>query len=215
MKKLLSVILVCALCATFSIGTFALDLEGTIGDITDTLTGLPDTITGYIDENPIPEDASGIVTSILDQAKELLGSSDIGGVVETLPDVDSIIEILKSTVDTGSISDVVDESVASLEDLGLISGDFDISSLDTDLVPQFMDGIFAGLEALGVDTTGLEQYLTDSELINFFASLYTGGGTVDPVIPQTGSSATGLAALVVLAIAAGTTAVVCTKKKED
>ncbi len=222
MKKLLSVVMVCALCATFSMGAFALDIDEIIGSAEDYYNQAKDLVSGFVGENPIP-DAGEFVDGIVDSVSGIAdGSTDIADIVEVVPgikfdDVSGIIDIIKGSVDSETLSRVVDESVAALESLGLIDGNFDISDIDTDIAPQFMEYIFDGLESLGVDTSGFKEYLTNSELINFFASLYTGGGIVDPEpeIPQTGSSVTAMADLAVLAIAAATTAVVCTKKEED
>lgn len=222
MKKLLSVVLACALCATFSMGAFALDIDEIIGSAEDYYNKAKEAVNGFVGENPIP-DAGEFVNGIVDSISGIVdGSGEISDIVELVPgisfdDVNGIIDIIKGSVDSETLSRVVDESVAALESLGLIDGDFDISDIDTDVAPQFMEYIFDGLESLGVDTSGFEEFLSNSELINFFASLYTGGGIVDPEpeIPQTGSSVTAMAALAVLAIAAATTAVVCTKKEEE
>lgn len=217
MKKVLSVVLAIAMCTTFSMGAFALDMDDILGYYDTAKEAVEDFVSG----NPVPE-AGEIINEAYEKLSGIIGgSTNLGDVIELVPgvaagDVSGIIDIITSSIDSDSLTRVIDESVDALGSLGLISGDgFDLAGIDTDLVPQFMEFVFDGLESLGIDTSGMEEYLTNSELLNFFASLYVGGGIPDTDIPQTGNSSTGIVAIAVLAIAATTTAVVCTKKKED
>ena len=143
-----------------------------------------------------------------------------------LPSIEEVIEILKEKVDIEDLKRVVTETVDSLSkilDIDVNAPNFSI----TDIAPQFMETVIEKLKEMGVDTDALLKYVEESELINFFAKLYTGGviptkpatteaptetTTVKDNPPMGGAAIGGLAAFAVLSVAAAA-AYVCSKKE--
>lgn len=174
-------------------------------------------------------------------------------------DMSWLTGLLGGDMDTSAVTDMLDglgagelDSVlGTVEDAfsgeGVDLGDYELgadvagdstseSAPATDAVAGIADSIFAGLEALGLDTTAIEGML-DNDIVNFFANMYIGfSGDVEepteeptvittepttkkPVVvttktPDTGDTSAVFAAIATLTVASAA-AFVCLKKKEN
>lgn len=113
-----------------------------------------------------------------------------------------------SNIDSGDIEQ-------ALEDIG--SPDLSaLSELDTGAIPGFLDEIFSQLGALGLPVDEIKQAMSDSEVLNFLASIYIGNNTTtteeetteEPTeettltIPETGNNGSAVSAVGGLAVLA-------------
>lgn len=199
MKKILSILLAVALCATFTVCAFAADADSTkvsdevLGDIVD---GLGDLINAETDEN----DAA--LEKAIEDLYAALNDANAKG------DTSALIEQLKEYAN-GADVDISD----ALTDLGALQ----------DVVEKFLNDGGFDLEKIKKD---LENDSALNKLVGLYAGSYTKvptpSTTDDPSTtptepnPPTGESISGIAiALSVLVASAGAAVVVCAKKKED
>lgn len=198
MKKILSILLAVALCATFTVCAFAADADSTkvsdevLGDIVD---GLGDLINAETDENDAAlekaiEDlyaalndanAKGDTSALIEQLKEYANGADV--------------DISDALTDLGALQDVVEKF--------LNDGGFDLEKIKKDLENDSalnkLVGLYAGAYTKVPTPTTTGDETTPSE-----------------INPPTGESISGIAiALSVLVASAGAAVVVCAKKKED
>ena len=179
------------------------------------------------------EVASGVDTSWLTGL--LGGSMDTSAITDMLGglgagDLDSLL---------GTVEDAFSGAGVDLGDYELgenVAGDSTSESAPaTDAVAGIADALFAGLEALGLDTTLIEGML-DNDIVNFFANMYIGFSgeveettTEEPTVittteapttvvttktPDTGDTSAVFAAIATLTVASAA-AFVCLKKKEN
>lgn len=198
MKKILSILLAVALCATFTVCAFAADADSTkvsdevLGDIVD---GLGDLINAETDENDAAlekaiEDlyaalndanAKGDTSALIEQLKEYANGADV--------------DISDALTDLGALQDVVEKF--------LNDGGFDLEKIKKDLENDSALNKLVGLYA-GAYTKVPTPTTTNSST------------TPTEPNPPTGESISGIAiALSVLVASAGAAVVVCAKKKED
>ena len=199
MKKILSILLAVALCATFTVCAFAADADSTkvsdevLGDIVD---GLGDLINAETDEN----DAA--LEKAIEDLYAALNDANAKG------DTSALIEQLKEYAN-GADVDISD----ALTDLGALQ----------DVVEKFLNDGGFDLEKIKKD---LENDSALNKLVGLYAGSYTKvpttptptGDETPPsdINPPTGESISGIAiALSVLVASAGAAVVVCAKKKED
>ena len=198
MKKILSILLAVALCATFTVCAFAADADSTkvsdevLGDIVD---GLGDLINAETDENDAAlekaiEDlyaalndanAKGDTSALIEQLKEYANGADV--------------DISDALTDLGALQDVVEKF--------LNDGGFDLEKIKKDLESDSalnkLVGLYAGSYTKVPTPTTTNPSTTPTE-----------------PNPPTGESISGIAiALSVLVASAGAAVVVCAKKKED
>lgn len=198
MKKILSILLAVALCATFTVCAFAADADSTkvsdevLGDIVD---GLGDLINAETDENDAAlekaiEDlyaalndanAKGDTSALIEQLKEYANGADV--------------DISDALTDLGALQDVVEKF--------LNDGGFDLEKIKKDLENDSalnkLVGLYAGAYTKVPTPTTTNPSTTPTE-----------------INPPTGESISGIAiALSVLVASAGAAVVVCAKKKED
>ncbi len=198
MKKILSILLAVALCATFTVCAFAADADSTkvsdevLGDIVD---GLGDLINAETDENDVAlekaiEDlyaalndanAKGDTSALIEQLKEYANGADV--------------DISDALTDLGALQDVVEKF--------LNDGGFDLEKIKKDLENDSalnkLVGLYAGSYTKVPTPTTTNPSTTPTE-----------------PNPPTGESISGIAiALSVLVASAGAAVVVCAKKKED
>lgn len=218
MKKILSIL--CALALCFSLTTLAFAEEG--DQIEET------TVAGAITEDDVDaavQEAKEIADQIVEELKKVM--SDAGAV--SLKDyLEDILAKIKEA--TGYDIDA-SEIYAALEEKGIDVDEFLV--LDAENIDALIDAIFDEVDANGGDVNALYEFLKDSKIANWFASIYvqepeettTEETTTDiptdpdPVptdidVPTTGDHSA-VAGVAVLAVAAAA-AVVCTKKaKKD
>ena len=202
------------------------DLEASLGALEgeDTTAAAPST----------DETASGIDMSWL--------TGLLGGDMDTSAITDMLGGLGSGELDSvlGTVEDAFSGAGVDLNDYELgdnVAGDSTSESAPaTDAVAGIADSIFAGLEALGLDTTAIEGML-DNDVVNFFANMYIGfSGDVEepteeptvittepttkkPVVvttktPDTGDTSAVFAAIATLTVASAA-AFVCLKKKEN
>ena len=174
-------------------------------------------------------------------------------------DMSWLTGLLGGSMDTSAVTDMLgglgagdlDSLLGTVEDAfsgaGVDLGDYELgeevagsstseSAPATDAVAGIADSLFAGLEALGLDTSLIEGML-DNDIVNFFANMYIGfSGEVEepteeptvittesttkaPVVvttktPDTGDTSAVFAAIATLTVASAA-AFVCLKKKEN
>ena len=138
------------------------------------------------------------------------------GINFSVDEVMSILETITADISEEQLQGVIEDALATI-------GEFDITSIDTEQIPAFLDTALEQLAAMGVDVESLKAQLGDNELVNFFASIYMGGTptpeetteeeTTEEEIPHTGSSVGGIAIFATLSLAAAA-AFACTKKKD-
>ena len=206
------------------------------------------------DESSLAEFEASLGSLIGETTTAAAPSSDTG------VDTSWLTGLLGSEMDTSGATDMLGDLGAGELDslLGTVEGAFSGAGVDlndyelgadvagdstsesaiaTDAVTGIADSIFAGLEALGLDTTLIEGML-DNEIVNFFANMYIGfSGQVEeptteaptvvttetttkkPVVvttktPDTGDTSAVFAAIATLTVASAA-AFVCLKKKEN
>ncbi len=166
----------------------------------------------------------------------------LGGDMDTSSITDMLGGLGSGELDSvlGTVEDAFSGAGVDLNDYELgadVAGDSTSESAPaTDAVAGIADSIFAGLEALGLDTTAIEGML-DNDIVNFFANMYIGfSGDVEepteeptvittepttkkPVVvttktPDTGDTSAVFAAIATLTVASAA-AFVCLKKKEN
>ena len=230
------------------------DLSAILGDL-----GLEDFDVAAIisgDENALADLEASLDALEGEEPTVAAPSSD-----ETASGVDMswLTGLLGGDMDTSAITDMLgglgagelDSVLGTVEDAfsgeGVDLGDYELgadvagdstseSAPATDAVAGIADSIFAGLEALGIDTTAIEGML-DNDIVNFFANMYIGfSGDVEepteeptvittepttkkPVVvttktPDTGDTSAVFAAIATLTVASAA-AFVCLKKKEN
>lgn len=230
------------------------DLSAILGDL-----GLEDFDVAAIisgDENALADLEASLDALEGEEPTVAAPSSD-----ETASGVDMswLTGLLGGEMDTSAITDMLgglgagelDSVLGTVEDAfsgeGVDLGDYELgadvagdstseSAPATDAVAGIADSIFAGLEALGLDTTAIEGML-DNDIVNFFANMYIGfSGDVEepteeptvittetttkkPVVvttktPDTGDTSAVFAAIATLTVASAA-AFVCLKKKEN
>lgn len=230
------------------------DLSAILGDL-----GLEDFDVAAIisgDENALADLEASLDALEGEEPTVAAPSSD-----ETASGVDMswLTGLLGGEMDTSAITDMLgglgagelDSVLGTVEDAfsgeGVDLGDYELgadvagdstseSAPATDAVAGIADSIFAGLEALGIDTTAIEGML-DNDIVNFFANMYIGfSGDVEepteeptvittepttkkPVVvttktPDTGDTSAVFAAIATLTVASAA-AFVCLKKKEN
>ena len=230
------------------------DLSAILGDL-----GLEDFDVAAIisgDENALADLEASLDALEGEEPTAAAPSSD-----ETASGVDMswLTGLLGGDMDTSAITDMLgglgagelDSVLGTVEDAfsgaGVDLGDYELgadvagdstseSAPATDAVAGIADSIFAGLEALGLDTTAIEGML-DNDIVNFFANMYIGfSGDVEepteeptvittepttkkPVVvttktPDTGDTSAVFAAIATLTVASAA-AFVCLKKKEN
>ena len=173
-------------------------------------------------------------------------------------DMSWLTGLLGGSMDTSAITDMLgglglgdlDSLLGVVEDAfsgaGVDLGDYDLgdavagdstseSAPATDAVAGIADSLFAGLEALGLDTILIEGML-DNDIVYFFANMYIGFSgeveettTEEPTVittteapttvvttqtPDTGDTSAVFAAIATLTVASAA-AFVCLKKKEN
>jgi hypothetical protein len=173
-------------------------------------------------------------------------------------DMSWLTGLLGGSMDTSAITDMLgglgagdlDSLLGTVEDAfsgaGVDLGDYELgedvagdstseSAPATDAVAGIADSLFAGLEALGLDTSLIEGML-DNDIVNFFANMYIGFSgeveettTEEPTVittteapttvvttktPDTGDTSAVFAAIATLTVASAA-AFVCLKKKEN
>ncbi|MBO5936239.1 MAG: hypothetical protein J6Q79_01335 [Clostridia bacterium] len=172
-------------------------------------------------------------------------------------DMSWLTGLLGGSMDTSAVTDMLGGLGAGDLDslLGTVEGAFSGAGVDlgdyelgenvagdstsesapaTDAVAGIADSIFAGLEALGLDTSLIEGML-DNDIVNFFANMYIGFSgeveetTEEPTVittteapttvpttktPDTGDTSAVFAAIATLTVASAA-AFVCLKKKEN
>ena len=199
------------------------DLEASLGSLT-----------GETTTAAAPSGSTGVDTSWL---TGLLGSEmDTSGATDMLGnlgagDLDSLLGTVEGAF-TGAGVDLNDYELGT----DIAGSSTSESAIATDTVTGIADSLFAGLEALGLDTSLIEGML-DNEVVNFFANMYIGfSGEVEetteaptvvttetttkaPVVvttktPDTGDTSAVFAAIATLTVASAA-AFVCLKKKEN
>lgn len=198
MKKILSILLAVALCATFTVCAFAADADSTkvsdevLGDIVD---GLGDLINAETDENDAAlEKAIEELYAALNDAN---AKGDTSALIEQLKDYanGADVDISDALTDLGALQDVVEKF--------LNDGGFDLEKIKKDLENDSALNKLVGLYA-GAYTKVPTPTTTNSST------------TPTEPNPPTGESISGIAiALSVLVASAGAAVVVCAKKKED
>jgi hypothetical protein len=198
MKKILSILLAVALCATFTVCAFAADADSTkvsdevLGDIVD---GLGDLINAETDENDAAlEKAIEELYAALNDAN---AKGDTSALIEQLKDYanGADVDISDALTDLGALQDVVEKF--------LNDGGFDLEKIKKDLENDSalnkLVGLYAGSYTKVPTPTTTNPSTTPTE-----------------INPPTGESISGIAiALSVLVASAGAAVVVCAKKKED
>lgn len=198
MKKILSILLAVALCATFTVCAFAADADSTtvsdevLGDIVD---GLGDLINAETDENDAAlEKAIEDLYAALNDAN---AKGDTSALIEQLKDYanGADVDISDALTDLGALQDVVEKF--------LNDGGFDLEKIKKDLENDSalnkLVGLYAGSYTKVPTPTTTNPSTTPTE-----------------PNPPTGESISGIAiALSVLVASAGAAVVVCAKKKED
>ena len=198
MKKILSILLAVALCATFTVCAFAADADSTkvsdevLGDIVD---GLGDLINAETDENDVAlEKAIEDLYAALNDAN---AKGDTSALIEQLKDYanGADVDISDALTDLGALQDVVEKF--------LNDGGFDLEKIKKDLENDSalnkLVGLYAGSYTKVPTPTTTNPSTTPTE-----------------PNPPTGESISGIAiALSVLVASAGAAVVVCAKKKED
>lgn len=198
MKKILSILLAVALCATFTVCAFAADADSTkvsdevLGDIVD---GLGDLINAETDENDAAlEKAIEDLYAALNDAN---AKGDTSALIEQLKDYanGADVDISDALTDLGALQDVVEKF--------LNDGGFDLEKIKKDLENDSalnkLVGLYAGSYTKVPTPTTTNPSTTPTE-----------------INPPTGESISGIAiALSVLVASAGAAVVVCAKKKED
>lgn len=109
------------------------------------------------------------IDEIGEQVSEIAANAGI-----SLDDAKAIFDTIMTQVDPDVLQKTLADALATVGELG----DFDITSLDTEKIPAFMDAVMDQLAANGVDVDGLFDKLSSSELLNFFASIYIGDNVV-------------------------------------
>lgn len=109
------------------------------------------------------------IDEIGEQVSEIAANAGI-----SLDDAKAIFDTIMTQVDPDVLQKTLADALATVGELG----DFDITSLDTEKIPAFMDAVMDQLAANGVDIDGLFDKLSSSELLNFFASIYIGDNVV-------------------------------------
>lgn len=170
----------------------------------------------------------------------------LGGEMDTSGATDMLSGLGAGELDSvlGTVEDAFSGAGVDLGDYELgadVAGDSTSESAPaTDAVASIADALFAGLEALGLDTSLIEGML-DNDVVNFFANMYIGfSGEVEettteeptvittteketttkkPVVtttktPETGDTSAVFAAIATLTVASAA-AFVCLKKKEN
>ncbi len=113
-----------------------------------------------------------------------------------------------SNVDSGDI----EEALAAIGSPDLAS----LSELNTGAIPGFLDQIFDQLSSLGLPVDAIKQAMSDSEILNFLASIYIGNNTTTTTeatteetteettltIPETGNNGSPVSAVGGLAVLA-------------
>lgn len=198
MKKILSILLAVALCATFTVCAFAADADSTtVSDevLSDIVNGLGDLINAESDEDDAAlEKAIEDLYAALDEAGT---KGDVSALVEQLKDYanGADVDISDAFTDLGALQDVVEKF--------LNDGGFDLDTIKKDL-----ENDSALNKLVGLYTGSYTDLPTTSAT--------TPSSTNSIVNPPTGESVSGIAiALSVLAASAAAAVVVCAKKKED
>ena len=199
MKKILSILLAVALCATFTVCAFAADADSTkvsdevLGDIVD---GLGDLINAETDENDAAlEKAIEDLYAALDEANT---KGDVSALVEQLKDYanGADVDISDAFTDLGALQDVVEKF--------LKDGGFNLEEIKKDLENDSALNKLVGLYAGSYTKVPTTPSTSGDET------------TPSEINPPTGESISGIAiALSVLVASAGAAVVVCAKKKED
>ncbi len=199
MKKILSILLAVALCATFTVCAFAADADSTkvsdevLGDIVD---GLGDLINAETDENDAAlEKAIEELYAALNDAN---AKGDTSALIEQLKDYanGADVDISDALTDLGALQDVVEKF--------LNDGGFDLEKIKKDLENDSALNKLVGLYAGSYTKVPTAPTTTNSST------------TPTEPNPPTGESISGIAiALSVLVASAGAAVVVCAKKKED
>jgi len=109
------------------------------------------------------------IDEIGEQVSEIAENAGI-----SLDDAKDIFDMILTQVDPEVLQKTIADSLATVGELG----DFDITSLDTQKIPAFLDAVTDQLAANGVDVDALYDKLSSSELLNFFASIYIGDNVV-------------------------------------
>lgn len=199
MKKILSILLAVALCATFTVCAFAADADTTkvsdevLGNIVD---GLDDLINAETDDDDAALNKA--IEDLYAALEEANAKGDTAALIEQLKDYanGADVDLSDALTDLGALQDVVEKF--------LNDGGFDLDAIKKDL----------------------ENDSALNKLVSLYAGAYTKVPTTptsDPnpttpteENPPTGESISGIAiALSVLVASAGAAVVVCAKKKED
>jgi len=213
MKKILSVLLAVVLCFSLSVMAFAEDTT-----VEETTTVVDETTTQAPEE--IVEDVLGEAKEIADKLVEEINKVlDDAGAQPLKTYLDEILAKIKD--ETGY--DLAEYVYKTLEDAGIdIESAKVVAAEDMDAL---VDAIFDAVEANGGDVNAFYEWLVNSKIVNWFASIYvpTPEETTAPVeettvapteAPETGDAPV-FAGVAVLAVAAAA-AVICTKKaKKD
>ncbi len=215
------------------------DVSAILGGDEDALADLEASLGALEGEEPTvaapssDEVASGVDMSWL--------SGLLGGEMDTSAITDMLGGLGSGELDSvlGTVEDAFSGAGVDLGDYELgddVAGDSTSESAPaTDAVASIADTIFAGLEALGLDTSLIEGML-DNDIVNFFANMYIGFSgeveettTEEPTVittepttkkpvttktPDTGDTSAVFAAIATLTVASAA-AFVCLKKKEN
>lgn len=131
-------------------------------------------------EVSVPE-IDEIGEQVSEQVSEIAENAGI-----SLDDAKDIFDMILTQVDPEVLQKTIADSLATVGELG----DFDITSLDTQKIPAFLDAVTDQLAANGVDVDALYDKLSSSELLNFFASIYIGDNVVTEPETTTEAAAT-------------------------
>lgn len=209
--------------------------EDALADLEASLEGLEGTETTVATPSS-DEVASGVDMSWL--------TGLLGGEMDTTAITDMLGGLGSGELDSvlGTVEDAFSGAGVDLGDYELgadVAGDSTSESAPaTDAVAGIADALFAGLEALGFDTSTIEGML-DNDVVNFFANMYIGFSgnveettTEEPTVitteapttkkptvvttktPDTGDTSAVFAAIATLTVASAA-AFVCLKKKEN
>ncbi len=218
MKKLISVLVVIALCFAFTTMAFAAE-EADLGEVV-----------GKIADQVGEGDVAGAAETAKVNADALYNA--FGDILESTGTVKA-----KDAIDEAAtaISDITGADMSNVKDtIETTLADYDLADLeivDSSEVAGFVDKILERLEDLGIDTTPLIDALQNSKVGNAVIGIYTGEEKTEPEIETTTTeeptteepttipgvvtgTTSSFAAVAVLAVAA-VGAIVCTKKKAD
>ena len=232
------------------LGLEDLDVSAIISGDESALAGLEASLAGLTGE----EESTTVAAPSSDEVASGVDMSWLTGLLGGSMDTSAITDMLGG-LGSGELDSVLGTVEDAFSGAGVDLGDYELgddvagsstteSAPATDAVAGIADSLFAGLEALGLDTSLIEGML-DNDVVNFFANMYIGfSGEVEettteatteeptvitttkaptttkkPVVvttktPDTGDTSAVFAAIATLTVASAA-AFVCLKKKEN